>query len=76
MGTPPAKSHLDIDMVASIEIYAQSRWIGEWWWNNLLTYVKKFLLPKTAPTKWREILKGSWKSILARIFRQRACASN
>lgn len=40
MGETAARSHINMDFVASIMFYRQSQWIGEWWWNNLMTYVK------------------------------------
>lgn len=40
MRPPPGKSHIKADFVASIEEYTQERWYTEWWWNNLLTYVR------------------------------------
>ncbi len=36
----PDKSHLEMDFVASLEVYAQSDWMAGWWWNSLVTYVR------------------------------------
>lgn len=36
----PGNSHLDFDVLVSINTYSNSSWWSEWWWNSLSTYVK------------------------------------
>ncbi len=40
MGKAAAKSHLEMDCVASIQFYRQENFMNRWWWNSLLTYAK------------------------------------
>lgn len=35
----PAKSHLEFDMVFSLQVYERFEWFSNWWNNGLLTYV-------------------------------------
>lgn len=36
----PGNSHLEFDVLLSINSYTSSNWWTEWWWNSLMTYVK------------------------------------
>lgn len=40
LGKAKAKSHLELDFIASLGAYHQARFMREWWWNSLNTYVK------------------------------------
>ena len=40
MGKAPAKSHLEMDFVASLSIYNGAQFMTGWWWNSLCTYAK------------------------------------
>ena len=40
MGEASAKSHLEMDFVATLSIYNGSQFMNGWWWNSLCTYAK------------------------------------
>lgn len=39
IGELPAKSHLEFEMVFSIQLFERFDWFSDWWNNSLLTYV-------------------------------------
>jgi putative ABC transport system permease protein len=39
MAEKPGRSHLDFDFMASIYIFNNAEWFGDWWNNSLMTYL-------------------------------------
>lgn len=49
-------THIEFDLVASMETFREARFMSEWWWNQMHTYV--LLVPNVKPQSLEEQLPG------------------
>ncbi|MCB0847721.1 MAG: ABC transporter permease, partial [Bacteroidetes bacterium] len=40
LGKTPTKTHLDLEFLSPLAQFGQARFMREWWWNSMFTYVK------------------------------------